>query len=54
MFNRTPRAMPVPEKCPNCRNTHLQFHSLSIWCLRCGWGKNRYSDADMKKVRRYG
>ena len=31
--------------CPNCGaqrggSKGLQFHSLSVWCLNCGWGKN--------------
>jgi hypothetical protein len=32
--------------CPNCHreNQTLQQHSLSVWCLSCGWGRNRFLD----------
>jgi ribosomal protein L37E len=25
--------------CPQCGN-RVYWHSLSVWCLRCGWGRN--------------
>jgi hypothetical protein len=30
----------IKEGCPVCAE-RVYFHSLSIWCMRCGWGKNR-------------
>lgn len=44
-----PAASPVPEVCPKCyarqggpRGVH--WHELTVWCLNCGWGKNRYGN----------
>jgi ribosomal protein L37AE/L43A len=35
----------VPKRCPVCnKKKGIQSHSLSIWCMNCGWGKNRYRD----------
>lgn len=39
----TERTFP-PERCPTCHDAHLQFHALTVWCLRCGWARNRYPD----------
>ena len=30
--------------CPFCGDTNVQSHSLTAWCLRCGWAKNTYPD----------
>lgn len=35
----------IDSGCPACGATaggrnELQYHSLSIWCLRCGWSAN--------------
>lgn len=27
--------------CPQCGNEWLQEHSLTWWCLECGWARNK-------------
>lgn len=29
--------------CPNCQG-QVQQHSQSVWCMGCGWARNRYND----------
>lgn len=29
----------IREGCPRCAG-RLQYHSLTAWCLSCGWAKN--------------
>lgn len=26
--------------CPRCGYNNLQWHTKSVWCLRCDWSKN--------------
>lgn len=30
----------VARGCPRCLDRDLQRHSLTVWCLRCGWASN--------------
>lgn len=32
--------------CPNCapRPGDLQQHGQSVWCMSCGWARNRFND----------
>ena len=35
----------VPKACPNCsaprrHRRGLHWHSLTVWCMGCGWQKN--------------
>lgn len=30
--------------CPKCGERDLHSHSLTVWCMACGWARNRNPD----------
>jgi len=47
----------IRQGCPRCGAQRggqygLQFHSLSVWCLGCGWAKNWEPEKPREDVER--
>lgn len=41
LFNLLFKKAWPPKFCPGCGREGVEFHSLTAWCLSCGWAKNK-------------